>query len=250
MPCQAAGIESVTAPSKDITLSFLQPEIIASIHVKEGDSVKPRMVLVRQDDAAAKARLSQLEAEATNTARIRMAEAQSNQKKILLDHIEKAADQNAVSSLELEQARLDSQVSALSLDIEKFMHAQAGRKYEEEKIRIKKMTLKSPVSGKVEKIFVHKGEIVDRLAEVIRVVTIDPLWIDVPVPLSQARALSSGQAARVEFFERNTVVDGKILHVSAMADSASETLSVRVEVKNKAMVPAGERVNVVFMPVQ
>ena len=109
------------------------------------------------------------------------------------------------------------------------------------------MRLVSPVSGVVERVYVEKGEGVEALEKVIRVVRIDPLWVEVPVPLATARGLKEGSAATVRLSgSKGEAVQGKVVYVSSVADAAAETLTIRVEVENGSGHPAGQRVIVQF----
>jgi multidrug efflux pump subunit AcrA (membrane-fusion protein) len=75
------------------------------------------------------------------------------------------------------------------------------------------------------------------------------LWIDAPVPLVQAMGLQAGKPAQVRFGSSEGpagVVQGQIIFVAAVADAASGTRRVRVEVQNKTGRPAGEQVQVEF----
>ena len=84
------------------------------------------------------------------------------------------------------------------------------------------------------------------LQEVMRIVQIDPLWIDASVTLSAAMSLKKGQAVQVVFSAPNPqTVDGRVTYVSAVADAGSGTLIARIEVPNKSRRPAGEHVRVV-----
>jgi multidrug efflux system membrane fusion protein len=151
--------------------------------------------------------------------------------------------------LEVEHAKLDVTIAELSLELAKFEHEQAGRKYQEQKVRTENMQLKSPIDGWVEKIDVEVGESVNTTTEVIRVVQPDPLWIDAPVPLPEGIDLKAGRVARVAFGgsdKQAAAVEGRIIFVAAVADAASGTLRVRIEVPNKARRPAGEHVVVTF----
>jgi multidrug efflux pump subunit AcrA (membrane-fusion protein) len=81
------------------------------------------------------------------------------------------------------------------------------------------------------------------------VVQVDPLWIDAPVPLAQAVGLKVGMTARVELAEsgkKGLLGEGRIIFVGAVADAASGTLRVKIEVPNKDRRPAGEHVLVSF----
>jgi RND family efflux transporter MFP subunit len=240
-------IRAITRPSADRTLSFVQPGRVAKIYFKEGDVVKAGQVLVQQDDAVERAQLAHAQAQSQDTTQIQASEASLAQKRVDLKKLEKAAARNAATELEVEHARLDVTMAELSVQLATFEHEQAVRKYDEAKIRVDNMSLKSPIDGRIEEILLETGESSNALADVIRVVQIDPLWIDVPVPLTQATKLACGSAAEVRFPGPEQVsAQGSVVYVGAVADAASGTLRVRVEVANQSNRPAGEHVQVVF----
>lgn len=242
-----AEITAITNPSSDVTLSFVQPGRIANVFVKEGESVKTGEVLAQQDDTVDRARLAQLEADSKNMTNIEAGNASLSQKKVDLQKIEKAASLNAATVLEVEHAKLDVTIAELSLAIAIFEHEQAVRKYNEAKLQIDNMTLKSPIKGRIEKVEVETGESINALESSVRVVQIDPLWIDVPVPLVSTSNLEKNGAVQVNFPGPNKMsVEGKIIFIAAIADAGSGTLRVKVEVPNKTKRPAGEHVTVVF----
>jgi RND family efflux transporter MFP subunit len=243
-----AGIRAITRPSADITLSFVQPGRTAKVHVREGDAVKAEQILVQQDDAAEQVLLAQLEAQSENTAQVRASEASLAQKRVDLQKLEKAAASKAATALEVEHAKLEVTIAELSLELARFEHEQATRKYQEQKIRVENMQLKSPIDGWVEKVDVEVGESVNTTTEALRIVQTDPLWIDAPVPLAQAIDLQAGRAVQVTFgpSDKQVKAEGQIIFVAAVADAASGTLRVRIEVPNKSRRPAGEHVLVTF----
>ena len=244
-------IAAITVPSADVMLSFVQPGRIAKIHFKEGETVRAGDALVQLDDAADQIRLAVLRAESENLTQIQAAEASLDQKRVDLKKLQIAAEHNAATELEVEHAKLDVRIAELSLKVAIFEHEQAQRKYEEAKILIDNMSLKTPIDGSIEKIDVETGESVNALGDVVRVVQIDPLWIEVPVPLTKTTNLRRGNTARVDFQDPDKIsVDGTIVFIGAVADAASGTLRVRVELPNKSNRPAGEHVRVTFEPSQ
>jgi len=257
--CLAGGVEAITRPSEDVTLSFVRPGRIAEVLVKEGDDVQAGQLLFKQDDAAEQAKLGQLRAQAQDTTRIKAQEAQLAQKGVDLRKIEWAEQRGAATELEVQHAELEVTIAELSLRLVQFQQEQDTRQYDEAKIQLERMQLRSPISGKAEQIALEVGESAEALAGIIRVVKTDPLWIDVPVPLSQARGLSKGQKVLVKFpgptepvggpgEKTNPPAEGRITFIAAVADAASDTLTVRVEVPNPSARPAGEHVMVSFPP--
>jgi RND family efflux transporter MFP subunit len=238
-------LEARTAPSKDVTLSFTQGGRIESLNFKEGDLVQAGQQVAKLDDSVERAQLAQLEAQSKDTTQIEARQAELDQKLVDLEKFERAAAQNAVSPLEIQHARLDTTIAELAVRIAKFQHEQDQRKYEEAKIRVEMMRLKSPIAGRIEEIDAREGQAVDAAQDVLRVVEIDPLWVDVPVPLATAQRLTTGQTARVTF-PGGTASEGKIVFVAAVADFASATLKVRLEVPNEPKRPGGEKVSVTF----
>jgi RND family efflux transporter MFP subunit len=240
-----APITAITFPIADVTLSFVQPGQIAKVLVKEGDHVKAQQLLVQQDDAAEQAQLLQIKAESEDTTQIEAAEASLAQKKVDLKKLEWVAGRGSATELEVEHARLDVKIAELSLRVAQFEHNQSKRKYEEAKIRVDNMSLKSPITGTIDKVEIEVGESVNGLADVIRVVKTDTLWIDVPVPLDKGRTLQLGQIAEIKFPDGKPS-EGKVIYISTVADAASSTLRARIEVANKSKRPAGEHVQIVF----
>jgi RND family efflux transporter MFP subunit len=250
MPIQADSeptVAAITVPSADVTLSFVQPGRIAKVNIKEGDSVKAGQVLVQQDDAVERARLAQLEADSKNIINIQAGEASLAQKQVDLKKLEKAASLNAATALEVEHAKLDVKIADLSVKLAVFELEQAKRKYEEAKIQIDNMSLKSPIDGIIEKLEAEPGESVNALQDVVRVVQINPLWIDAPVPLEKAKDLRYGDTTGVIFPGSNeNSLEGTIIFIGAVADAASSTLRVRIQIPNRSLRPAGEHVILTF----
>jgi len=243
-------IEAITRPSEDVILAFVRPGRVAKVHVKEGDEVKVGQELMRLDDEAEVAKLQQLKAQAEDSTRVRAAEAELDQRRVDLKKTRWAFDRGAATELEVEHAKLDVTISELRLQLSQFQQKQDQRAYQEAEIQLSRMRLKSPIDGRVERLLVEPGESADALEKIAQVVKINPLWIDVPVLLGQARRLRKDGKAVAEFESEDVskplAVGGKIIHIAAVADAASGTLTVRVESPNPTNRPAGEHVFVSF----
>ncbi|MCP4375643.1 MAG: biotin/lipoyl-binding protein [bacterium] len=257
---QVQQFKAIARASEDITVSSTMPVRVAKVFVKDGDTVKPGQILVQLDDEAERVQMKQLKAQATDETRVEAAEAQLNQKKFDLALILQARTKGAATELEEQHAQLEVTISSLSLKLTQFEHKQNQLKYKQAEVQVNRLKLCVPVSDndrpgdtfKVFKVFVSRGESVDRLKEVIRIIKIDPLHIDVAVPedVVETLNLKVGQTAQVIFPQNKTPkppsVKGEITHVADEIDAGSGTQTIRVKIPNPSGKPAGKRVFVRF----
>ena len=244
----ADQVEGITQPSADRALSFVRPGKLAKAHVQEGSNVKVQQVLLELDDKAEQVRLAFLKAKAEDRTRVKAADASFQQKKVDLQKLEWALKRGASTELEVEHARLDVVIAQLSLDMYVFTAEQDQREYEEARAEFERMKLHSPIDGRIERLMAHEGETCEANKEVVRVVQIDPLWVIVPLPVEMMSCATEGCKAIVSFAGGGQTqdVEGKVTFISQVADPASSTLAVRVEVPNPSRRPAGEHVMVRF----
>jgi len=247
------AVEAITKPSGDVRLAMIEPGLIAKVLVKEGTPVQAGDVLIQLDDAVRRAELEFAQAEAESNTRIDAAVATLEQKRVYEERLREAG-QKAASMTERELAKLDVEIATRQLELERFVQAQNVRKVKELELRIGRMKILSPIDGNVEQLVVKDGEAVDAMAQVIRVVNVNPLWVDVPMPMAKADTLAralrdNGDTAVNVCFpdaagkpDPATVSAGTVIHVAEVADGASLSRVVRVEVTNPGGRPAGEHV--------
>jgi len=245
-PQRSAEIKAVTAPSEDLTLAFTRPGRVAKVLVREAQRVRAGQVLLQLDDAVERMQLALLKAQAESTTAVRATEVRLARSEAVFEKVKKAHAENAAPERELADARLDVAMAKLNLEAARFEHAQNQGKYAQAKLSLDRMRLTSPADAEVEQLRIQAGEAVDALVPVIRLVRVDPLWIDVPAPVARARRLAAGHRAWVRLPETEAPAAGKVLRISRVADAASETLEVRVELPNPTGRPAGEQVTVRF----
>ena len=241
----SAYLSGITQPSGAVTLSLAQPGIIKRMKVKIGDRVKRDDIISLLENDAELAQLAAIEEKASNTTQIKASEAQLEMKQSVLRRLRKGASISAVSKVEVEDGELEVKLGKLSVELSKFEHEQIQKKFTETKAYIDRMTLRSPINGIVSAVYRHKGESVDRMKEVVRIVNTDTLWIDVPVPFGMVSRLGLGMKAKILSAD-GVEQEGTIIFISPEADAASSTLRVRVELQNLNNRPAGEHVKVKF----
>ena len=246
---RTAGIKAFTRPSEDPMLSFVRAGRVDKVLVKKGDVVQADQLLVRLDDAAEQMQLAQLKAQTEDTSKINISDTDLKQKEVDLEKIEQAKSRGSATDWQVRKAQLDVEITKYSKFQAEFEHEQDIRAQKQAERQLERMKISSPIPGLVEEILVQRGESVDALADVVRVVKIDPLEIDVAVPLYEAAGLKPGRRAMVAFGGAEPEsVEGRITHVAAVADAASKTRQATVRVPNPRGRPAGEWVKVSFPP--
>ena len=266
------GDRAITRPSADRILSFTRPGTIAQVAIEEirtavdpktnqnvekiepvqpklvvWDKVKKGQILVRLDTRVEMIQLAQLKAQAEDDIRVQAQKAQLDQRRVDLKKVKEAYDKEVATLLELEHAKLDVTIGELSVQLAVFEKDQARLKYEQLRQDITHMRLASPINGCVAEILKNVGEAVDKSVDVLRVVQLDPLWIDVSVDRSVADRFARDDTAKVVFPSGEAAV-GKIVHIAGMEDAASSTAVMRLEVPNPTGRRAGQTVTVFFPP--
>lgn len=242
---QKDSLDGITKPVADVELSFVQPGKIKSILVSEGDLVQPDDILVTLEDDIEQIQKKILTDRSNNKVPMDLAEVELRQKKKNLENLKRAQEKGATSQWEVDHASLAVETAFLGLKVRQFEHSQDMLKLESLLSIIDRLTLKSPTKGIVEEILVAPGETIQAMVPLLRLVEIDPLIIDLPVPVEQAVEMKVGQLGTVTFLDA-TETAGKITHIASIADAAATTLAVTLQVENSRRRPAGERVRVVF----
>lgn len=243
----AIEIEAITKPSGDVMLSFVRGGRVKDVLVREGDRVQDHQLLATLENEVELLQLKQLEVQAGSTAMIESVKLEIAQKEQDAKKLEWAKARGAVTSWEVDHNRIDLQTAKISLRQARVEHTMTKLHRDEVKAQLELLSIHSPINGRVERVQIEPGESPQPLTPVIRVVKIDPLFIDVHVPIAEARELSLEQPVSVKTTNEATqVVEATIRHIAAVADAASMTLRVQLELLNPTQRPAGERVQVQF----
>ncbi|MEO1131000.1 MAG: efflux RND transporter periplasmic adaptor subunit, partial [Planctomycetota bacterium] len=115
-------------------------------------------------------------------------------------------------------------------------------------LSLEQFTIRAPTSGIIERVLADAGETVRELTPIVRLVSIDPLRIDAATPLETALRIRPGHPALVRYRAAGLTeaFEARVVHVASVADAASGTRLVRLELANPQGLPAGARVSVRF----
>jgi membrane fusion protein (multidrug efflux system) len=145
-------------------------------------------------------------------------------------------------AVRLAQRRLEvaskSNAKLAELELEQARHQQliARERHEYAKVILGQHTLKSPVTGTIERVDVTIGNVVKAGQPIVRLIQSQTLWVDVAVPTAMAQALNVGHAAQVREKQDTPrqAVQGKIVFLGQTIDAATDTRLVRVEIAGPA----------------
>jgi RND family efflux transporter MFP subunit len=238
-----AGIQAITRPSGDRVLSFVRQGLIMEMSVDKGDPVKKDQMVAKQDDREEVELLKVAQSEAES-------ETEINAEKAVLDADKFELQKKTQSGSEMEKREAALKVvvdeARIKLAIDKKRTAEF--KYAANKAALEKLKLISPIDGVVQEVFMRVGEAPNgQELKVMRVIQVDPLWVETPVPIRDARKLNPGDPVNVLFTD-GKLRTGKVALKDRMADAASGTLNIRVEVPNPEKLEPGESVRVHFGP--
>lgn len=239
-------VPSVARASLDLELAFTVPGRLVEILVDEGQAVERGAPLAKLDDRQTRARLALFEARAQSTARIDAAQAALDLAMSEERRVRTAFASNGVNAFEVERAEIETAQATHALALANEQREEARLEAALVRAQLEDLTLKSPDSGVIERVFARPGEVVDAREPVLRVVSTDPLISDVPVPIADASEIVPGDACVATAGE--TVLRGRVSYLAPIADSASATRRVRISLTNAEGLAGGTPVDVTITP--
>jgi len=240
-------LDCVINPSVVADLGSSVPGVISTVRVDRSDLIQQGQVVAELESsvevlaaelARARAEMdAEIELRRVNAAfghrQHRRTEDLYQRKVISTNDMDERQTEARLASLQLRQAMENQQLAELERQrAEKLLH---------------RRTIESPISGVVMERFKTVGEYVED-QPVMRVAQLDPLHVEVFVPVDRLGAVSEGMQAQVwSEAVPGTNWEASVTRVDRVADVASGTYGVRLELPNPDYkVPAGLRCRIQF----
>jgi RND family efflux transporter MFP subunit len=247
-PLMADDIDALTVPKHDLKIGFAIDGRVGQMNVKSGQQVKKGQVIAELVDEEGKTMLAEYEILVNSDLEVQSAKAKHDLAKVELKRVQDLAKKSAAAIFEVTRAEASEKVASIEWELTKRKQKELREQYNRAIARHDEYVMRAPMDSVVEQLTVDVGESVERTKPIIRLVVIDPLWINAPVPTQQTMKLKLGDPAwiihRLEGQEKP--VQGKIIWIASVADPASDTRSIRIEVPNPQGLPAGSHVGVRF----
>lgn len=241
---------AVSRPSDHRELAFPTRGRVAELMVKPGDVVKPGDPIMRLEDAAERHTLELYKNQAADTSPVDAAENSLAFREAELKLTQDASAISGANPRDLREAVYNRDQARIKLESVRVEHEAARIQVLRQQAECDQMLVTSPMHGVVLDVTKRPGEATDEQTPVCTVVTIDPLWIDVPVPTRVALAMSLGQTAGVswEDLPGAEAATGTVIFISPAGHAGSREVQVRLEVPNPRKLPSGLHATVRFEP--
>ena len=237
-------------PRSIVDLGSAEEGIIEDIIVGRGDIVAQGDGVAQLDFdlTAVSVELARLRAERTDqlhSSRERLDYAQRQ-----MGRMQEFHDRDVISTSSHDEAETERDIAELAVRSAELDLREAEIELLRVQSRLDRHTIRSPVTGVVSEVLMSPGEYAYEQSPIMRIAEIDPLHVEVFLPVSNYRDVSEGMVADVmpqapvngRYRARVTVVD-------RVFDSASGTFGVRLELPNPDLaLPAGLRCEVRFQP--
>lgn len=201
----------------------LRPEQVVLVRAETGGVIEewyvPRGAAVEQGEPLVQIELGERRSELNQArAQVNVAEQQLSATRELVAEGYEPEIQLETAEAEYEAAQ--AQLSAIEEDIDR-------------------TRIRAPIPGRVDQRIAERGDFVAAGGEVVQIVNNDPLRANVAVPQHRIGRIEVGQTARVHVLEHG-VAEGEVTFVSTLADPATRTFLVEVEIPNPdRTLPAG-----------
>jgi RND family efflux transporter MFP subunit len=247
-PALAQRYDCVIQPKSVVELGSPDQGILTKVSVERGQLVEAGQPvaeldseLQRLDVALMRLRVSGNAELESNRAKLAFRKTESGRMDKLYSRKIVSAKQRDEAEIERELAAYNVKTAEMNLDIYRTQLKQA-----EEKLH--RRTVRSPVKGIVTEVMMSAGEYVHEQVSIMKIAELNPLHIEVFLPVALYRDVLNSRAATVD---PEAPVGGRyraeIKVVDQVFDAASETFGVRLLLDNKDYrLPAGLRCQVAF----
>jgi RND family efflux transporter MFP subunit len=238
-------------PKMTLKLGTPVPGLISEVLVDRGDFVKKGAVVARLESGVETATVALAKAKAANDSSVQSARAKLNfqmrkagralelrrNDNIAVSTADEAETGAKIAEAELREAQVSLQLAQLEL----------ARSAE----LLDQRTIRSPIDGVVMKRALGPGEYAYDQAHLMTVAQIDPLNVEVFVPLSEFGRIHAGMLAEV--YPEDPLggkYDAKVTVVDQVFDAASGTIGVRLDLPNpERSLPSGLKCQIRFLGV-
>lgn len=239
----AYTIQGFSQPNRISQVASPIAGIIRRLQVREGDRVREGDLLVQLDRSVHNERLEIARVGKESLGELQNAEAELAGKKTRLGRVQKLADRNHATPIELLQANEDLAIAKTSIQRAKDRLNQQEADYNRLLAESEQYSIKAPFDGVVVEFGKQVGEYVGQAdAIVCTVAELDTLSVEFLLPRRYRQRFTVGDSVQVLFTVSEETVPGVIDYISPFPNGETNTFTVKTRVDNSSnLLYAGER---------
>jgi RND family efflux transporter MFP subunit len=248
-PALAAGeFDCLMDAAQRVKLGASVTGLIRSVHVGRGDVVRRGDVVAQLASEVEEANLALARVRAENDAPVASAEQRAEYAERRAGRLQRLRASAAVSEREYDEAATEARVAALTLRDARMNLEAARAELLRAEEQVAQRRILSPVDGIVVERHLSGGEYMHEQAQLLTLAQIDPIHVEVFLPVAYFGQVSPGDIATVL---PEAPVGGhhaaQVSVVDRVMDAASGTFGVRLRLPNPDLaLPAGLRCRVRF----
>ncbi len=242
-------LDCVIEPSEVVDVGSAVPGVVQAIHAYRSDLVEKGAVIAELESTVEQAALELAKTRAALNTGIELRQESATLGHLTQKRNQKLLKTSAISVQEMDTLKTETRMAELQVRHEKDNKRIAGLDYRRARAVLQRRTIRSPVDGVVMERFKSVGEYVED-EPMLRVAQLDPLHVEVIVPVDYLGRITPGMQAQV-----TPIVAGSGAHlatverVDLVSDAASGTFGVRLSLSNpNYKIPAGLRCRLSFLP--
>jgi RND family efflux transporter MFP subunit len=247
---QDRELDCLVEPRLTIKLGADVPGLIDHVSVDRGDVVKAGQVVAKLKSGVEEASLELARTKATNDLEVKTNTARAQFLRRKADRQVTLRQTNAVAFSTLDEAETDAQLSELATTLAALNLRVAQLEVARQEEMVKQRTIVSPVDGVVVEKALSAGEYANDTNHILTIAQIDPLNVEVFVPVAYYNETRIGSEA--DIFPENPIgghYKAKVAVIDQVLDAASGTFGVRLVLPNPGYeLPGGIRCKIRFGP--
>jgi RND family efflux transporter MFP subunit len=225
----------VSMPSRAAAVGPEQSGVIVEMPKLEGQRVAEGDILFRLSSELEAFEVERLESLVASKAAIEKAQRRFEYTEVVEKRLLQLMVKEIASDAELQEARNARMMAKSDYELARLEQNMQAIRLKQAKVRLAQRTVRSPVSGVVVAWNKQPGEAADKLAPVVEVACLDPLWVAFDCPLRDQRLFPLGAEVTVApALEPNNERKAKVVFVSMRATPSSHTFRVRLSTANGA----------------
>ena len=245
-----SDVDCVVEPSELAELGSAVPGLLEAVYYDRADYVVKGAILAELESSVELASLSLAERVATLSTAVELRQLTAGFGVRTRERNQALFQQSSISSQSMDQVHTESRVASLQVRQEQENLELAQLEAVRARAALERRVVRSPFDGAIVQRFKSVGEYVEG-EPVYQIAQLDPLHIEVILPLEQLGVVGSGMRGLVTltapgFADRR--FEAIVRRIDPVADAASGTYGVRLELPNPDLtIPAGVRCQIDFV---